>query len=78
MSEKRRKTPCKRERKASKPRVCLSAEEVEVFESYINNWFSTVIEPIFMEAMEREAERERAARQMRPKAEIIPFPKARE
>ena len=54
----------------------MTAEQGEAFESHINNWFQTVIEPIFKESMERQEAEERA-RVARPKAEIILFPKAR-
>ncbi len=55
----------------------MTAEQAEAFDRGISDWFETVIEPIFKEAMERQEAEERA-RLARPKAEIIPFPKARE
>lgn len=77
MSAKRPRKP--KTTKASAARWNMSnmtAEQGEAFESHINNWSQTVIEPIFKESMERQEAEERA-RQARPKAEIIPFPKAR-
>lgn len=54
----------------------ITEEDGEAFERGISNWFESVIEPIFKDSMERQEAEERA-RQARPKAQIIPFPKAR-
>lgn len=75
MSEKRIRRPAKGGQKGSAASAATPAPEAGGFDW--DSYFDSLFGPIFRAAIEREAAEERA-RQARPKAQIIPFPKARD